>query len=228
MPVARATAETPHHPTAIASAGKKRAHPPFLEAKKRGHPPFLDTGPGARKGVILHFWTQGRRSRARKGVILHFWTQGRRSSSSQELLHGAARFDHVVSSVPAAGCLRGRPRERSVCSRPNSLAARPAHRGEPKGLPRFTLLRTASSSALGMGRLTRASQSAGRGTGHSSRSSSGSPANRSERLDHFQSQDLSTFFARSGLASTYRSTSSRCSSRCTGNALKRPWYRCPP
>jgi hypothetical protein len=66
-------------------------------------------------------------------------------------------------------------------------------------------------------------QSGGRATGQASISCIGSPSSQCRRLDHRHSAARATIPARSALASTYRSTVSRCSSSCTGKDLKRDW-----
>ncbi len=63
--------------------------------------------------------------------------------------------------------MRGRPGGRKVVSRCNRLAVWVCHAGVPKGRPRATLVRRASSSLAVSGRLVHCSQSWGGGTGQS-------------------------------------------------------------
>jgi len=118
----------------------------------------------------------------------------------------------------------GRPRGRSVDSIPNRLASRRTQASSPKGRPRFTLSRSASSSDARSGRFTRATQARGCSTGQSLSQvvSLASPSSRRQTLDHCQSSTRVTSFARSALRSTSRATVRKCSSVCTGNDLKRP------
>ncbi len=125
--------------------------------------------------------------------------------------------------------LLGRPRGRNVTSRPNRSAVRRTHASEPKGCPRVTHRRSASSSALVCGSFTQSTHRDGRGIGHSAkqRRFTAAPAFRHHRLDHRHSSALTTNPALKGFRSTYRHTARKCSSPCTGNALNRPWYTCP-
>ena len=118
---------------------------------------------------------------------------------------------------------RGRPRGRSVDSKPKRFAVLCCHGPSPNGAPRTTDRRNASSSASVCAAWTCSRQRLGIGTGPSSTSPAGLPCTRCQRLDQRQASTSSTSFARKGFLSTYRSTARRWSSSWIGKDLKRPW-----
>ena len=87
----------------------------------------------------------------------------------------------------------------------------------------YDVRRNASSSSGECGSLTKSSQSAGRGVGQSLRIDRPRPFSRRHRLPQIQSWARVTRLARRAFRSTYRRTSSRCTSFLTGKLLKRPW-----
>jgi len=64
---------------------------------------------------------------------------------------------------------RGRPRGRTLASKPRRFAVRSIHSAPPNGVPRSTLRRKRANSASVSGVLTYSIQRAGRGTGPASR-----------------------------------------------------------
>ncbi len=109
---------------------------------------------------------------------------------------------HGVALV--GGDFFGRPRARSVASRPKRLAIDRCQSGSPSGLFLRTARRTASKSASVCGSLTCSTQARGRGNGQraSNCRSSAEPNSRRHRLDQRQAWACATNPARNAFRST--------------------------
>ncbi len=123
----------------------------------------------------------------------------------------------------------GRPRGRSVDSRSRRRAVDSTHVSLPKGLPRLTLQRTASTSFSLSGSFTRLTQFGSLGSGHADNNLGSGSGWVAQRYNdpHRQSSARSTKSARTAFRSTYRATTKKCSSSWMGKLLNRPWYKCP-
>ena len=121
-------------------------------------------------------------------------------------------------------CFLGRPCARKVLSSPSRRTTWSDQNAPPKGHPRFTERRSATSSASVCGLLTSSTQSAKRRTGQADRSdlSLVLPQHQRDRLPHRHSSARRTRFARKAFRSTYRQSVKKCSSSLTGNDLNRP------
>jgi len=119
---------------------------------------------------------------------------------------------------------RGRPRARSVMSRPRRRAIRVLHGMSPIGTPRVSDWRTPCNASSSIGRLRSASHLRGRSTGQglSHRVSTDCRLRRTHKLLQRHASARFTSFARRALASTYRHSVRKCPSCCAGKLLNRP------
>src|SRR6266516_3546799 len=125
--------------------------------------------------------------------------------------------------VASAGLRFGRHGSRTVCSRPSRLTVRSTQASDPKGRPRATHARSVSNICRSCAASTSASQGSGRSTGHRAiHRASSPPARRAARLPNGQSRACRTLFARTALASAYRSTPQQVCVRLHGKALVAP------
>lgn len=129
----------------------------------------------------------------------------------------------ILGHIPVArdqGRFLGRPRGRSVHSRPNRRTVPAVHAADPYGVPRCTDRRSCAKFSSLSGSLTLSTHWRGHDPGLSA--SGGPPDAETWRLDHGHCSARCTRPRRTGFRSTYRKSWARCLSRCTGKALKRP------
>lgn len=144
-------------------------------------------------------------------------------------IKGVRRKQRCQESLFGSFRTLGRPRGRSVDSRSRRRTVDSTHVSLPKGLPRLTLQRTASTSLSLSGSLTRLTQFGSLGSGHADNNLGSGSGWVVQRYNdpHRQSSARSTKSARTAFRSTYRATTKKCSSSWMGKLLNRPWYKCP-
>jgi hypothetical protein len=204
-----------------------RAWRPDLRGEKRCHRLVGPGDPtyGARKGVTDRSGLETRPTgREKVSQIGRAWRPDLRARKGVTDRSGLETRPTRREKVSVRTLSWGLPRGRRVDWRFRCRAIACTQVSSPKGEPRWTLLRTALSSAAVSGLLTPAVQRGKRAIGEAEIRRGSRSGSSSHRLSepHLQSSARLTSPARKALCSTHRQTSRKCSSSWTGKLLKRP------